>query len=109
MIFDLSRLLDAGVGVAIVLTVIFTELIKKLDKNDRLKGYRVWIPAILSLVFSAVMAFGEFFILQQVPFYAAVIFGVSVFCYEAILKRFRSDSGNDRRDYDAGEINLNET
>ena len=101
MIFDLSRLLDAGVGVAIVLTVIFTELIKKLDKNDRLKGYRVWIPAILSLVFSAVMAFGEFFILQQIPFYAAVIFGV--------LKRFRSDSGNDRRDYDAGEININET
>ena len=109
MIFDLSRLLDAGVGVAIVLTVIFTELIKKLDKNDRLKGYRVWIPAILSLVFSAVMAFGEFFILQQVPFYAAVIFGVSVFCYEAILKRFKSTSENEGQNYDANEFGRNET
>ena len=69
MSIDLNKLLPAAVIVAIILTVIFTEIIKKTDKKDKLKGYRIYVPAILSGIESAVLAFGEFFIWKQVPFY----------------------------------------
>ena len=87
MSVELTQFLPAAVIVAIILTVLLTELIKKTDKKDRLKGYRIYIPAVLSGAESAVLAFGEFFIWKQVPFYWAVIFAVSVFGYEAIYRK----------------------
>ncbi|MGN0755584.1 hypothetical protein [uncultured Treponema sp.] len=95
MNIDLSRLLPAAVIAAIFLTVILTELIKKADRNDRLKGYRIYIPAALSLLESALLAFGEFFSWRQTPFYWATIFAVSVFGYEAIYRKIRTWLGMD--------------
>lgn len=95
MNFDISKLLPAAVIVAIILTVIFTEIIKKADSKDKLKGYRIYIPAILSGLESVVLAFGEFFTWRQTPFYWAVIFAVSVFGYEAIYRKIRTWLGMD--------------
>lgn len=92
---DLTKFLPAAVIAAIILTVILTELIKRMDKKDRLKGYRVYIPAALSGAESAALAFGEFFIWKQVPFYWAVIFAVSVFGYEAIYRKIKAWIGTD--------------
>lgn len=86
---DLTQFLPAAVIVAIILTVVLTEIIKKVDRKDKLKGYRIYIPAILSGAESAVLAFGEFFIWKQIPFYWAVIFAVSVFGYEAIYRKIK--------------------
>ncbi len=94
MNFDISTLLLPCVVIAVAMVTIFTELIKRLDKKDRLKGYRVYVPAVLSLAFSAILAFGKFFDWRQAPFYWAVIFGVSVFGYEAILKKVKAAIGN---------------
>lgn len=95
MNFDISKLLPAAVIVAIILTVIFTEIIKKADSKDKLKGYRIYIPAILSGLESVVLAFGEFFAWRQTPFYWAVIFAVSVFGYEAIYRKIKTWIGID--------------
>ena len=95
MNFDISKLLPAAVIVAIILTVIFTEIIKKADSKDKLKGYRIYIPAILSGLASVVLAFGEFFTWRQTPFYWAVIFAVSVFGYEAIYRKIKTWIGID--------------
>lgn len=92
---DLTQFLPAAVMVAIILTVILTEIIKKADKKDRLKGYRIYIPAVLSGAESALLAFGDFFIWKQVPFYWAVIFAVSVFGYEAIYRKIKVWAGID--------------
>lgn len=95
MSVDLTQFLPAAVFVAIILTVVLTEIIKKADKKDRLKGYRIYIPAVLSGTESAVLAFGEFFTWKQVPFYWAVIFAVSVFGYEAIYRKIKAWIGTD--------------
>ncbi len=95
MSVDLNKLLPAAVIVAIILTVIFTEIIKKTDKKDKLKGYRIYVPAILSGIESAVLAFGEFFTWKQAPFYCAVIFAVSIFGYEAIYRKIKTWIGID--------------
>ncbi|MGP1587292.1 MAG: hypothetical protein ACTTHG_02995 [Treponemataceae bacterium] len=89
MDIDFSKLLPAFVIVAIILTVIFTELIKSFDKKNKLKGYRIYIPAILSGIESVMLAFGEFFAWKQSPFYWAVIFAISVFGYEAIFRKVK--------------------
>ncbi|WP_256254747.1 hypothetical protein [Treponema phagedenis] len=69
--FELMNFLPVFVLIAVLLTVIFTELIKKLDVKDKLKGYRVWIPFFVfrsfcvsftvwaSLLKSARCGFGE--------------------------------------------------
>ena len=95
MSVDLTKLLPEAVIVAIILTVILTEIIKRADTKDRLKGYRIYIPALLSGAESAVLAFGEFFTWRQTPFYWAVIFAVSVFGYEAIYRKIKSWVGID--------------
>ena len=95
MSIDLNKLLPAAVIVAIILTVIFTEIIKETDKKDKLKGYRIYVPAILSGIESVMLAFGEFFIWKHVPFYWAVIFAVSVFGYEAIYRKIKTWIGID--------------
>lgn len=95
MTLDLAKLLPSAVIVAVFVTVLLTEIIKKADKKDRLKGYRIYIPAILSGAESALLALGEFFIWKQVPFYWAVIFAISVFGYEAIYRKIKAWWGID--------------
>lgn len=75
--------------IAIVLTVTFSELTKKLDTNNRLKGYRVFLPAVWSVAFTVALVFGRFILVNETPFYWAVIFGFSVFFYEAIVKHVK--------------------
>lgn len=83
---------------AVVLTVLFSELVKRLDKKDRLKGYRVWIPFVLSAGFAFLLWKGAFFAPSEVWFWWAAIFGCSVFFYEAILKHIKKFAidGKDR-------------
>ena len=92
---DLTNFLPAAVIAAIILTVLLSEIIKSADMKDRLKGYRIYIPALLSGIESALLAFGEFFTWRQTPFYWAVIFAVSVFGYEAIFRKVKTWIGID--------------
>jgi chromate transport protein ChrA len=87
---DILSLLPVFVLVSIALVVVFTELIKKLDKKDRLKGYRVYVPLALSLGASGLLRIGNCFVPEQMWFWWAVIFGFSVFAYEAVLKKLES-------------------
>ncbi len=98
MSVNLTQFIPAAVFVAIILTVLLTEIIKKADAKDRLKGYRIYVPAVLSGAESLVLAFGEFFAWRQTPFYWAVIFAVSVFGYEAIYRKFKKWIGADEQD-----------
>jgi uncharacterized membrane protein YoaK (UPF0700 family) len=87
---DILNLLPFFVVVSIALVVVFTELIKRLDKKDRLKGYRVYVPLVLSLGAAGLLRIGNFFVPEQMWFWWAVIFGFSVFAYEAVLKKLES-------------------
>ena len=86
---SLIGFLPLFVVIAVLLTVIFTELVKKLDKKDRLTGYRVWIPALFSAFFAFLLWHGAFFAPREVWFWWATIFGISVFFYEDILKKLK--------------------
>jgi len=88
--------LPAFIVIAIIVVIAFTELIKKLDKKDRLKGYRVWIPAVLSGGIALLASFGNFFAEpNQIWFWWAVIFAISTFAYEAILRKITTALGSD--------------
>lgn len=76
--------------IAILLTVIFSQLVKKLDRKNRLKGFRVWLPLIFSGFFATALAFGNFFTWEAIIFWWAAIFGFSVFFYEAIVKHLKN-------------------
>jgi hypothetical protein len=77
---------------------VFTELVKKLDKKNRLKGYRVYLPLVFSFGAAALLRTGNFFAPEQVWFWWAVIFAFSVFAFEAVLKKInaalKSKDGN---------------
>jgi hypothetical protein len=73
--------------------VIFTELVKRLDKKDVLKGYRVYIPLALSFGASFLLKIGNFYASSQLWFWWAVIFGFSIFGYEAILSKINKALG----------------
>lgn len=94
MNFDLSTIVTPMVILSIVLTVLFSELFKKLDKKDKLKGYRVYLPLILSALFTFFLWLAEVITLKQAPLYWFAIFGISVFGYEAIVKKFEEKIEN---------------
>ncbi len=87
---SLIGLLPLFIVVAVVLVVIFTELFKRLDKNDKMKGYRVWVPFLFSAFFAFLLWQGAFFAPREVWFWWSAIFGISVFFYEAILKKLQN-------------------
>jgi hypothetical protein len=87
---NVLSLLPVFILTAIALVVVFTELVKRLDKKDRLRGYRVYIPLALSFGASWLLKIGNFFVSAQMWFWWAVIFGFSVFAYEAVLKKLES-------------------
>jgi hypothetical protein len=90
----MTNILPVFIVIAIALVIVFAELIKKLDGKNRLKGYRVWIPAVLSCGAAWLLRVGDFFQLQQVWFWWAVIFAFSTFAYEAILKKITTALGD---------------
>ena len=72
--------------ISIVCTIMFSEIVKGFDKNDKLKGYRVWLPFIFSCGFSVALKFIfkiDWFIMI---FIEGSIFGFSAFGYETLLK-----------------------
>jgi hypothetical protein len=83
----MTNLFPAFIVIAIVLVVMLTEIVKRLDKKDKLKGYRIYLPLLFSLAAAALLRIGSFFAPQQVWFWWAVIFAFSVFAFEAILKK----------------------
>ncbi len=90
----LTNLFPAGVFIAIILTVVFSEWLKKLDKKDVFKGYRVILPLFLSLGFSWLLRIGNFFQSpDQVWFYWAVIFMIAIVFYELIIKKVEEKWG----------------
>ena len=94
---NIMNLLPVFIVIAIALTVIFTELIKQLDKKNKLKGYRVYIPLALSFVTAYLLKKGNFFVTEQMWFWWAVIFGFSIFGYEAILSKIRNAIGAEKK------------
>jgi len=91
----MTNILPGFIVVAIALVIISTELIKKLDRKNRLRGYRVWIPAVLSCGVAWLLRLGDFLDKpQQVWLWWAVIFAVSTFAYEAVLKKITTALGN---------------
>jgi len=87
--------LPVFIVIAIALVIVIAELVKKLDRKNRLKGYRVWIPAVLSGGVAWALGFGKFFPEpSQVWFWWAVIFAFSVFAYEAVLKKITTTLGS---------------
>ena len=90
----MHNFLPAFIVVAILLVIAITELVKKLDRKDRMKGYRVWIPAAVSGGVAYLLGLGKFFAEpRQVWFWWAVIFAFSTFAYEAILKKVTTALG----------------
>ena len=94
---NILNLLPVFIIIAIVLVVMLTECIKRLDKKSRLKGCRVYIPLALSFVTAYLLKRGNFFVTEQMWFWWAVIFGFSIFGYEAILGKIISALGNDEK------------
>ncbi|MDR1248638.1 MAG: hypothetical protein LBK63_04965 [Treponema sp.] len=86
-------LFPACIVIAILLVVVLTEIVKRLDKKDRLKGYRVYLPLAFSFGAAALLRIGGFFAPQQMWFWWAAIFGFSVFAFEAILKKITTALG----------------
>jgi len=92
---NINNVLPAFIVIAIIAVIIITEIIKKLDVKDWLKGYRVWIPAVLSGGIAYLLGLGKFFAEpNQIWFWWAVIFAISTFAYEAILKKITTALGS---------------
>jgi predicted membrane channel-forming protein YqfA (hemolysin III family) len=92
----MTNILPVFIVIAIALVIVFTELIKKLDRKNWLKGYRVWIPAVLSGGVAHLLGIGKFFPEpNQVWFWWAAIFAFSTFAYEAVLRKLTTALGSD--------------
>ena len=91
------NLFPAFIVIAICLVIALTEIVKRLDRNDRLKGYRVYLPLVFSFGAAALLRVGDFFAPRQVWFWWAVIFAFSVFAFEAILKKITTALGSDSK------------
>jgi ABC-type iron transport system FetAB permease component len=72
--------------ISIMCTIMFSEIVKKFDKNDKLKGYKVWLPFIFSCGFSVALKFIFKIDWMIMIFIEGSLFGFSVFGYETILK-----------------------
>ena len=87
---NFTGLFPVFIAIAVVLTVMLSELIKSIDKKNVLKGYRVYVPLVISFGIAWLLRIGDFFIPEQVWFWWAAIFGISVFAFEAILKKIKA-------------------
>ena len=72
--------------VSIMCTIMFSEIVKKFDKKDYLKGYKVWLPFIFSCGFSVALKFVFKVDWMFIIFIEGSMFGFSVFGYETLLK-----------------------
>lgn len=72
--------------ISIMCTIMFSEIVKKFDKNDKLKGYKVYLPFIFSCGFSVALKFVFKVDWILMIFIEGSLFGFSVFGYETFLK-----------------------
>lgn len=72
--------------VSMFCTVMFTEIVKKIDTKDVLKGYKVWLPLLISCGFSVAIKFVMKVDWLYMIFIESSLFGFSVFGYEVVLK-----------------------
>jgi hypothetical protein len=89
----MTNLLPAFIVIAIILVIMLTEIAKRLDRKDRFKGYRVYLPLAFSFGAAMLLRVGGFFAPQQAWFWWAVIFAFSVFAFEAVLKKITAALG----------------
>ena len=80
------KLFEVLAIISILCTVMFTEIVKKFDKNDKLKGYKVWLPFIFSCGFSIALKFIFKIDWIIMPFVEGSMFGFSVLAYDIVLK-----------------------
>lgn len=85
----LTQAAPALVGVSVVLVVVFCEIIKKIDKQERLKCTRPYQPALLAAVFAGLLAAADTLTVRELPFYWLLITGASMFFYDAILQKIK--------------------
>ena len=72
--------------ISVFCTVMFTEIVKKIDTIDVLKGYKVWLPLLFSCGFSVAIKFVMKVDWLYMIFIESSLFGFSVFNYEVVLK-----------------------
>ncbi len=80
------KLFETLALISVLCTVMFTEIVKKLDKKDILKGGTVWLPFIFSSGFSVALKYIFKIDWLLIPFVEGCMFGFSVLGYEVILK-----------------------
>ncbi len=73
--------------VSVIMTVGLTELVKKFDKKNRLKGWRVLIPLLVSALIVFLTWNKAVFTSHALCSWWAVIFSLSIFSYEIIIKK----------------------
>ncbi|MCL2210193.1 MAG: hypothetical protein FWC19_06485 [Treponema sp.] len=93
---NLLNLIPFFIVIAIALVVVISEIVKMLDKKNLLKGYRVYIPLIVSLFIVFLLRLGRFFAPEQIWFWWAVVFSLSVFSYEALLNKIKKALGENK-------------
>lgn len=90
MNLNFDSVLIAPVLISILMIVVFSEAIKKLDTKNWLNGsYKVYLPVIFSVMFSFILYKGKFILKEQAIFFGFVMFSTSTFFYNAILKTLR--------------------
>ena len=77
-------------GASVLCTVMFTEIVKRLDKKDILKGSKVWLPLLFSCGFSVALKFVMKIDWAFMIFVEGTLFGFSVLGYEVVLKSVNS-------------------
>lgn len=81
--------IPALVALCVFLVVVLCEIIKAIDKKERLKVIRPYIPAVLGLWLVGLLAYGGVVAVKLIPFYWLVVTGSSVFFYDAILEKIK--------------------
>lgn len=101
MLGILQGYFPAAVIMAVVLVVVFTELLKKvagkieaaLEKGGRqIKVFdhtKIWLAVLCSVVLSVALVLAGFLEWRQLFVYTPAILGMAIFLYEAILKALR--------------------
>lgn len=87
---EVLNYLPALIAVSVFITVTFCEIIKAIDKQERLKPIRPYIPAFVSLFLVGLLAFGGVIVSKMIPFYWLVVTGSAVFFYDAILQKIKN-------------------
>lgn len=97
----LQNYFPVAVIMAVVLVVVFTELLKKavakleaaLEKNGKqikIFNYtKIWLAVFCSVVLSVALVLAGFLEWRQLFVYTPAILGIAIFLYEAILKTLR--------------------